>query len=62
MVWLLGLKNPGQTDRGVATGVTKFHMASGGLNIFIMNKSINTSFLTSPLFVSVTGVRKGMEI
>ncbi len=32
MVWPLGLKNPGLTGRGVATGVTKFHMASGGLS------------------------------
>ncbi len=31
MVWPLGLKKPGLTDRGVATGVTKFRMASGGL-------------------------------
>ncbi len=31
MVWPLWLKKPGLTDRGVATGVTKFRMASGGL-------------------------------
>ncbi len=31
MVWPLGLKKPGLTDRGVATGITKFCMASGGL-------------------------------
>ncbi len=30
VVWSLGLKKPGLTDRGVATGVTKFRMASGG--------------------------------
>ncbi len=28
------VKKPGLTDRGVATGVTKFRMASGGLNFF----------------------------
>ncbi len=31
MVWPLWLKKPGLTERGVATGVTKFHMASVGL-------------------------------
>ncbi len=31
MVWSLGLKKPGLTDQGVATGVTEFCMASGGL-------------------------------
>ncbi len=30
VVWPLGLKKPGLTDRGVATGITKFRMASGG--------------------------------
>ncbi len=40
MVWPLGLKkNPGLTDRGVATGVTKFRMASDGLTAF--SKSLN---------------------
>ncbi len=29
--WCTGVKNPGLTDRGVATEVTKFRMASGGL-------------------------------
>ncbi len=33
MVWPLGLKKHGLTDQGVATGVTKFHMASGGLKL-----------------------------
>ncbi len=33
VVWPLRLKKTGQTGRGVATGVTKFHMASGGLNL-----------------------------
>ncbi len=31
MVWPQGLKKLGMTDRGVATGVTTFHMASGRL-------------------------------
>ncbi len=31
-------------------------------NIFIMNNAINTSFLISPLFVSMTGMRKGMRM
>ncbi len=35
LVWPLVLKNPGLTDRGVATVVTKFRMASGGLTRFI---------------------------
>ncbi len=39
VVWPLGLKNPGLTDQGVATGVTKFRMASGGLSHFIIWKS-----------------------
>ncbi len=34
VVWPLGLKRPGLTDRGVATGVTKFRIASGGLMKF----------------------------
>ncbi len=34
MVWQLGLTKPGLTDRGVATGVAKFCMASGVLNSF----------------------------
>ncbi len=33
MVWPLWLKKPGLTNRGVATGVTKFRMAFGGLVI-----------------------------
>ncbi len=28
-------KKPGLTDQGVATGVTKFCMASGGLTFFL---------------------------
>ncbi len=32
VVWPLGWKNLGLTDQGVTTGVTKFRMASGGLN------------------------------
>ncbi len=35
VVWSLRLKKPGLTDRGVAIGVTKFHMTSGGLSIII---------------------------
>ncbi len=34
VVWPLGLKKTGLTDRGVVTGVTKFPMASGGLILF----------------------------
>ncbi len=33
MVWPLGLKNPGLTNRGMTTGVTEFRMASGELKI-----------------------------
>ncbi len=31
VVWPQGLKKHGLTDRGVATEITKFRMASGGL-------------------------------
>ncbi len=31
VVWTLGLKKPGLTDRGVTTGVTKFRIVFGGL-------------------------------
>ncbi len=31
VVWPLRLQKPGLSDRGVANGVTKFHMTSGGL-------------------------------
>ncbi len=31
VVWPLGLKKASVTDRGGATGVTEFRMASGGL-------------------------------
>ncbi len=32
VLWPMGLQKPGLSDRGVANGVTKFRMASGGLN------------------------------
>ncbi len=35
VMWSLGLKKPGVTDRGVPTGVTKFRMASGELIFWI---------------------------
>ncbi len=44
MVWPLGLKKRGLTDRGVATGVTKFRMASGGSN-FVQKASGRTCLL-----------------
>ncbi len=31
VVWPLALQKPGLSDRGVANGVAKFRMASGGL-------------------------------
>ncbi len=37
MVWPSGLKKPGLTDQGVATGVSKFRMASGGLKKIVKN-------------------------
>ncbi len=39
MEWPLGLQKPGLSDRGVANGVTKFRMASGGLMIIDNIKS-----------------------
>ncbi len=39
VVWPLGLTNPVLTARGVATGVTKFRMASGGLSRILEEKT-----------------------
>ncbi len=44
----LGLKKPGQTDQGVATRVTKFRMAYGGLNV---PEIISEPFHFLPMFL-----------
>ncbi len=36
VVWQLELQKPGLSDRGVVNGVTKFRMASGGLNFSVV--------------------------
>ncbi len=49
MVWPLGLKKPGLTDQGVATGVTKFRMASDGLK---SSKKVPLSFIVFKILVA----------
>ncbi len=44
MVWPLALKKPSRTDQGVAIGVTKFRMASGGLKVNTYRRAGEDSF------------------
>ncbi len=57
MAWPLGLKKPGLTEQGVATGVTKFHMASGGLRLF--QKGENKGEIVSIHILSVLYLGEG---
>ncbi len=41
VVWPLGLKNPGLIDRGVATRIIKFCMASGGLIVALVIEGLS---------------------
>ncbi len=48
-----GVKKPGLIDRGVATGVTKFHMASGGLKLLLDDFNFKIFFINVFVFLEL---------
>ncbi len=61
LVWPLGLRKPCLTDQGVATGVTKFHTASGEINSFL-NLNVSDHIRVSQTVFFLLAFRSWMSV